>query len=111
MTARVCAEIDVARETIVPAGALRGRLRVAAPLSFGLTGCCQRGFDCAALATSLIQPRRSAHRTRRRKGRRRLSVVASLRTLGFVMGGHEAVLAGRRSPGLHSAARTQVIKI
>jgi DNA-binding transcriptional LysR family regulator len=33
--ARVCAEIDVARETILPAGELRGRLRVAAPLSFG----------------------------------------------------------------------------
>lgn len=35
--ARVCAEIDLARETILPAGELRGRLRVAAPLSFGLT--------------------------------------------------------------------------
>ncbi|MBP0651246.1 LysR family transcriptional regulator, partial [Mycobacterium tuberculosis] len=33
--ARVSAEIDVARETIAPAGALRGRLRVAVPLSFG----------------------------------------------------------------------------
>jgi DNA-binding transcriptional LysR family regulator len=33
--ARVCAEIDVARETILPAGDLIGRLRVAAPLSFG----------------------------------------------------------------------------
>jgi len=35
--ARICAEIDVARETILPAGNLRGRLRIAAPLSFGLT--------------------------------------------------------------------------
>jgi DNA-binding transcriptional LysR family regulator len=35
--ARVCAEIDTARETMLPAGALRGRLRVAAPLSFGPT--------------------------------------------------------------------------
>lgn len=35
--ARVCAEIDVARETILPAGDLRGRLRVAAPLSLGPT--------------------------------------------------------------------------
>ncbi|QGW80243.1 LysR family transcriptional regulator [Variovorax paradoxus] len=35
--ARVCAEIDVAQETILPAGELRGRLRVAAPLSFGPT--------------------------------------------------------------------------
>jgi DNA-binding transcriptional LysR family regulator len=35
--ARVCAEIDVARETILPAGDLRGRLRVAVPLSFGPT--------------------------------------------------------------------------
>lgn len=35
--ARACAEIDVARETILPAGDLRGRLRVSAPLSFGST--------------------------------------------------------------------------
>jgi DNA-binding transcriptional LysR family regulator len=35
--ARVCSEIDVARETILPAGDLRGRLRVAAPLTFGPT--------------------------------------------------------------------------
>jgi DNA-binding transcriptional LysR family regulator len=32
--ARVCAEIDAARETILPTGDLRGRLRIAAPLSF-----------------------------------------------------------------------------
>lgn len=35
--ARACAEIDVAKETILPAGDLRGRLRVAAPLTFGPT--------------------------------------------------------------------------
>ena len=35
--ARVCVEIDLARETILPAGDLRGRLRIAAPLSFGPT--------------------------------------------------------------------------
>ena len=35
--AKVCAEIDVARETILPAGELRGRLRISAPLSFGPT--------------------------------------------------------------------------
>ncbi len=35
--ARVCAEIDVAKDAILPAGELRGRLRVAAPLSFGPT--------------------------------------------------------------------------
>lgn len=35
--ARVVAEIDVAKETILPAGDLQGRLRVAAPLSFGPT--------------------------------------------------------------------------
>src|SRR6201986_2598370 len=29
---RVCAEIDTALETIMPAGDLRGRLRIAAPL-------------------------------------------------------------------------------
>lgn len=35
--ARAVAEIDSARETILPAGELRGRLRVAAPLTFGPT--------------------------------------------------------------------------
>lgn len=35
--ARACAEVDAARETILPAGDLRGRLRVAAPLTFGPT--------------------------------------------------------------------------
>jgi len=35
--AKVSAEIDVARETILPAGDLRGRLRVAVPISFGPT--------------------------------------------------------------------------
>ena len=30
-------EIDLARDTILPAGDLRGRLRLAAPLSFGPT--------------------------------------------------------------------------
>ncbi|TKT75091.1 LysR family transcriptional regulator [Aquamicrobium sp. LC103] len=35
--ARISAEIDLARETILPAGDLRGRLRVAMPLSFGPT--------------------------------------------------------------------------
>lgn len=35
--ARICAEMDVARETVLPAGDLRGLLRVAAPLSFGPT--------------------------------------------------------------------------
>lgn len=35
--AKVAAEIDLAKETIRPTGELRGRLRVAAPLSFGPT--------------------------------------------------------------------------
>jgi DNA-binding transcriptional LysR family regulator len=35
--ARACNEIDVATETMLPAGDLRGRLRIAAPLSFGPT--------------------------------------------------------------------------
>lgn len=34
---RACAELDVARETILPDGDLRGRLRIAAPLTFGPT--------------------------------------------------------------------------
>jgi DNA-binding transcriptional LysR family regulator len=33
--ARVSAEIDAAMEAVLPAGDLRGRLRVAVPLSFG----------------------------------------------------------------------------
>lgn len=35
--ARACAEMDAAREAILPTGALRGRLRIAAPLTFGPT--------------------------------------------------------------------------
>lgn len=35
--ARVCAEIDVARESLLPTGNLHGQLRIAAPLSFGTT--------------------------------------------------------------------------
>jgi DNA-binding transcriptional LysR family regulator len=35
--ARASAEIDTARETILPTGGLRGRLRVAVPLTFGPT--------------------------------------------------------------------------
>lgn len=35
--ARISLELDVARETILPAGELRGRMRVAVPLSFGPT--------------------------------------------------------------------------
>lgn len=34
---RICAEIDMAKETILPAGELRGRLRIAVPLTFGST--------------------------------------------------------------------------
>lgn len=35
--AKACAEIDAARDAILPSGDLRGRLRVAAPLTFGPT--------------------------------------------------------------------------
>jgi DNA-binding transcriptional LysR family regulator len=35
--ARACAEIDLAREMLSPTGELRGRLRIAAPLTFGPT--------------------------------------------------------------------------
>src|SRR6267154_772153 len=35
--ARVCAEIDIARESLLPTGDLRGQLRIAVPLSFGTT--------------------------------------------------------------------------
>ncbi|CAG2147960.1 LysR family transcriptional regulator [Cupriavidus plantarum] len=35
--AKACTEIDLAKEAMLPAGELRGRLRIAAPLSFGPT--------------------------------------------------------------------------
>lgn len=35
--ARIVAEFDAARESILPAGEIRGRLRIAAPISFGPT--------------------------------------------------------------------------
>jgi DNA-binding transcriptional LysR family regulator len=35
--ARACAEMDAAKETLLAAGELRGRLRIAAPLTFGPT--------------------------------------------------------------------------
>ncbi|WP_421446800.1 LysR family transcriptional regulator, partial [Agrobacterium tumefaciens] len=35
--ARICAEVELAKETILPTGTLQGRLRVSAPLSFGPT--------------------------------------------------------------------------
>ena len=35
--AKVVADLEIVRETIVPTGELRGRLRISAPLSFGLT--------------------------------------------------------------------------
>ena len=35
--AKVVADLEIARETIVPTGELRGRLRIAAPLTFGPT--------------------------------------------------------------------------
>lgn len=35
--ARACAEMDAARDAILPTGELRGRFRIAAPLSFGPT--------------------------------------------------------------------------
>lgn len=35
--AKICAEVDIARETIVPEGELRGSFRIAAPLTFGPT--------------------------------------------------------------------------
>src|SRR6202041_120896 len=35
--ARACAEIDIARESILSTGGLRGQLRIAVPLTFGTT--------------------------------------------------------------------------
>ncbi|MET0504258.1 MAG: LysR family transcriptional regulator [Luteibacter sp.] len=46
--ARVCAEIDAALETLSPEGELRGRLRIATPLSFGPTHLASVIADMAA---------------------------------------------------------------
>jgi DNA-binding transcriptional LysR family regulator len=46
--ARICAELDRARETIFPTGELRGRLRIAAPVSFGATHLAPLLADLAA---------------------------------------------------------------
>lgn len=54
--ARVCAEIDSARETLLPSGDLRGRLRIAAPLSFGSTH-----FAPVLAAMALRHPRLHIH--------------------------------------------------
>ena len=45
--ARISTELDLARETILPAGELRGRMRVAVPLSFGPTHFAQVLSDMA----------------------------------------------------------------
>jgi DNA-binding transcriptional LysR family regulator len=52
--AKICAEIDVAEELVRPLGALRGRLRVAAPLTFGAT-------HFAPVLTALAQHHRELH--------------------------------------------------
>lgn len=51
--AKVVADIDIARETIVPTGELRGRLRIAAPLTFGPTHLAPVFADLARLHPSL----------------------------------------------------------
>lgn len=52
--AKICAEIDVAEEMLRPASGLRGRLRVAAPLTFGST-------HFAPVLTALAQQHRELH--------------------------------------------------
>lgn len=54
--ARACAEIDAARDTILPTGDLRGRLRIAAPLSFGPTH-----FASVLAELALRHPRLHVH--------------------------------------------------
>lgn len=54
--ARVSAEVDLARETILPTGELRGLLRVAAPLSFGPTH-----FAPVLAQMALLHPRLHIH--------------------------------------------------
>lgn len=54
--ARAFAEIDEARETMLPAGDLHGRLRVAAPLSFGPTH-----FAPVLAKMALLHPRLHIH--------------------------------------------------
>lgn len=54
--ARVTTEIDAARETIHPSGDLRGRLRVAAPLTFGPTH-----FAPVLAQMAMLHPRLRIH--------------------------------------------------
>lgn len=54
--ARACAEIDAARDAILPTGDLRGRLRIAAPLSFGPTH-----FASVLAQLALRHPRLHVH--------------------------------------------------
>lgn len=54
--AKVSAEVDLARETILPTGELRGLLRVAAPLSFGPTH-----FAPVLAQMALLHPRLHIH--------------------------------------------------
>ena len=51
--AKACAEIDAARDAILPNGHLRGRLRVAAPLTFGPTHFASVFADMARLHPQL----------------------------------------------------------
>jgi DNA-binding transcriptional LysR family regulator len=51
--AKICAEIDIARETIVPEGELRGSFRIAAPLTFGPTHFASVIADLACLNPKL----------------------------------------------------------
>jgi len=56
--AKICAEYDIAMETILPAGDLRGSLRIAAPLTFGPTHFASVIADMARL-NPLLQVRSS----------------------------------------------------
>ncbi|CAN7158440.1 LysR family transcriptional regulator [Bosea sp. LjRoot90] len=56
--ARICAEYDIAMETILPAGDLRGSFRIAAPLTFGPTHFASVIADMARL-NPLLQVRSS----------------------------------------------------
>jgi len=56
--ARICAEYDIAMETILPAGELRGSFRIAAPLTFGPTHFASVIADMARL-NPLLQIRSS----------------------------------------------------
>lgn len=92
--ATVCREIEVAKETILPAGELRGLFRVAAPLSFGPTH-----FAPVLAEMALRHPQLHIHTS---YGERFVDLVAEGFDCGIRVGFlDDSNLIGRRIGPLH----------